>query len=124
MYELTQHDDKYDLRYRLKDKIYLPSAVPSSSSSTLSSSASTISSLAVASSSRGGESKEDATRNQGSSSSHSQRLSSGSVDGLGGASREAGDGGGSSFLLVSWSNVILCEGRVLQLFDFAGAKVS
>ncbi|CAM9369469.1 unnamed protein product [Ectocarpus fasciculatus] len=121
VYELTQHDDKYDLRYRLKDKIYLPSAVPSSSSSTLSSSASTISSLAVASSSRGGESKEDAARHQGLSSLHSQRLSTGSVDGLGGATRDGG--GSSSFLLVTWSNVILCEGRVLQLFDFAGAKV-
>ncbi|CAM9531119.1 unnamed protein product [Ectocarpus sp. 6 AP-2014] len=123
VYELTQHDDKYDLRYRLKDKIYLPSAVPSSSSSTLSSPASTISSLAVASSSRGSESKEDAARRQGSSSLHSQRLSTGSVDGLGGAPRDAGDGGGSSFLLVTWNNVVLCEGRVLQLFDFSGAKV-
>ncbi|CAB1116460.1 unnamed protein product [Ectocarpus sp. CCAP 1310/34] len=123
VYELTQHDDKYDLRYRLKDKIYLPSAVPSSSSSALSS-ASTISSLAVASSNRGSESKEDAARHQGLSSLHSQRLSTGSVDGLGGASRDAGGGGGSSFLLVTWNNVVLCEGRVLQLFDFAGAKAS
>ena len=137
MYELTQHDDKYDLRYRLKDKIYLPSATPSTSSisASLPLTASGLSSLTgSAPSSRAVESKED-FRHPGSSQQSHRRggggRQAGSIDGTGG-SRDR-DGGAdqkgrrelttTAFLLVTWSNIVLCEGRVLQLYDYSGTKV-
>lgn len=155
VYELTQHDDKYDLRYRLKDKIYLP---PSSSSSALTTTTSCssggLASLAAAASPSpedlGGESKQQEhersatdqlrssspsvhqqlSRHQSRSGGHHRRPSADSVDNdgsKGGSSRDEGGGGpeagSTSFLLVTWNHVILCEGRVLQLYDFSGTKV-
>lgn len=136
MYELTQHDDKYDLRYRLKDKIYLASATTTSTSpasASLPSTASGLSSLAATPSSRDGKSERN-YKHPGPSQ-QSQRggggRQAGSIDGPGG-SRDT-DGGAeqsgrgkaaaTALLLVTWSNVVLCEGRVLQLYDFSGTKV-
>eukprot|EP00903_Cladosiphon_okamuranus_P013353 g12445.t1 len=141
VYELTQHDDKYDLRYRLKDKIYLPCATPSKSPATASSqplaASSGVVSLAAAPSKRASESEDD-LRHTGSSSHQSHRRGgggqiNGGTDGVGGGGsrdieRDAdqgvrGEPATTAFLLVTWSNVVLCEGRVLQLYDFSGTKV-
>lgn len=127
MYELTQHDDKYDLRYRLKDKIHLPSSTPPSTSSW--SSSALISSAAR--SFNGADRSKKGSRDSGSSqeSLHGRGdRRSGSVDGAEDGSGGGGQNGGrrfatATFLLVTWSNVILCEGRVLQLYDFSGTKV-
>lgn len=146
VYELTQHDDKYDLRYRLKDKIYLPSATPSTSPASVSSlplaARSGLSSLAASRPNQAGESKDD-FRHPGSSSSQQSRhrgggggrqVGGGGIDGTGGGGSRDRDGGAdlggrgepptTAFLLVTWSNVVLCEGRVLQLYDFSGTKVT
>ncbi|CAM9409830.1 unnamed protein product [Pylaiella littoralis] len=127
VYELTQHDDKYDLRYRLKDKIHLPSSTPPSTSSW--SSSALISSAAR--SFNGADRSKKSSRDSGSSqeSLHGRGdRRSGSVDGAEDGSGGGGQNGGrrfatATFLLVTWSNVILCEGRVLQLYDFSGTKV-
>ncbi|CAM9714504.1 unnamed protein product [Scytosiphon promiscuus] len=121
VYELTQRDDKYDLRYRLKDKIYLP---PSSSSSALTTAISSstgglnplATTLSPSADNPGGEQKqqEDDDRHQSKSGGHSRRPSADGND-------DKGDS--TSFLLVTWDHVILCEGRVLQLYDFSGTKV-
>lgn len=133
VYELTQHDDKYDLRYRLKDKIYLPSAAPSTSPTAPAPMPVTASGLSTPSS-RAGERKEDVRHTGSSRQSHrgGGGGAAGSSDGAGG-SRDKDGGAGqarrgdpatSAFLLVTWSNVVLCEGRVLQLYDFSGTKVT
>lgn len=105
MYELTHHEDDYDLRYRLKDKLYLPSAVSPSSSSAVPPI---------------NESKEESKRSDRSSrSSGVSDTRAGRTEGTGTDDSTIGE----SFLLVTWSNVILCSGRMLQLYDFSGAKV-
>lgn len=128
VYELTQHDDKYDLRYRLKDKIYLPSSTTPSTSSW---SSSAFASSAPGSSFNRADDSKEAYRDSGSSEeSHHSRgdrrsaSSDSAEDGDGGVVENGGRGSTTTaFLLVTWSNVIVCEGRVLQLYDFSGTKV-
>lgn len=114
VYELTHQEDKYDLRYRLKEKIYLPSKTPPTSSALASS---------AAQPGNAGESKADSKNDDlqkpGGRPSTIVDATPGSVAGGGGAGPNRGGG----FLLVTWNNVILCEGRVLQLYKFTGEKV-
>lgn len=111
VYELTHHEDKYDLRYRLKDKIYLPSVAPS-----------TLSSFTM-SPSHAGESKEEPKRFglllDGDRPGSEDGTKIGCRSGLG----EGRTAEGPTFLLVTWSNVVLCEWKVVQLYNFAGTKV-
>lgn len=137
VYELIQHDDKYDLRYRLKDKIYLPSATPSTPPASTPlplSTAPGLSSLAATPSAQAGGSKEDFGHPESSlQQGHRGRggHQAGGLDGADGSRDRDGEadqaGRGKpttkAFLLVTWSHVILCEGRVLQLYDFSGTKV-
>lgn len=130
VYELTQHDDKYDLRYRLKDKIYLPSSATTPSKSSWSSSSAFASSAPGSSFNRADDSKEgyrDSGLSQESNDSRGDRRSGSGdsgEDGNGGVVDNDGRGSTTTaFLLVTWSNVIVCEGRVLQLYDFSGTKV-
>lgn len=115
MYELTHHEDDYDLRYRLKEKIYLPSEevpapVPISIVPSILSNAGTGGVGGAY-----GEAKEE--RKGGDLSSSSEAAAAAAVPVAVPPKRE------KSFLLVTWSHVILCEGRLLQLYDFAGVKV-
>lgn len=116
VYELTNHEDKYDLRYRLKDKIYIRSSAqsPSSKSAILSSPMTTESARLS-----GGKKNPKRPGQEG----REDRPGSGDD----GVSRDHGGGKGSdvqaTFLLVTSSNVFLCDGRVLQLYNLAGVKV-
>lgn len=142
VYELTQHDDKYDLRYRIKDKIYLPSASPTRSASSRSPASLSSLSATPSTAAGAGESKEEsAAHRQAESSQQSHhgrrdRRPSGVGTGTGNDADGAdGSGGGEagrigegppvqkSFLIVTYGNVILCDGRLLQLYDFSGSKV-
>lgn len=108
VYELTHQEDSFDLRYRLKEKIHLPPPVPS-----------------TASAEHAHESKEE-SKPTGSTSMISRARFCDSVAPTGGSGgRSANDlsVSDSSFLLVTSSNVVLCEGNVVHLFDFAGVKV-
>lgn len=107
IYELTHQDDKFDLRYRLKDKIYLPTATKTPPSVT----------------------PIEAVEHIGEGIEESKGAGSAGWEGRGGGGGRAavstgGCGNGeSNFLLVTWNNVVLCEDNVLQLYDFAGIKV-
>lgn len=113
MYELTHHEDKYDLRYRLRDKFNIPAIAPEVPPV----------SRSPATKHASGDTKTEAkhsdsqSRGQGNSS---RSAAGGGKDALVGG---GGGGGGGGFLLVTSSNVVLCEGRLLQLFDFSGEKV-
>ena len=111
VYELTHPEDNYDLRYRLRDKIYIPS-------SRLLTAPSPITALTK----RTDEAKEDSKRVSAMDGSSWARDGDGtSYTGVSCERREIDQT--ASFLLVTWSNIILCEGNVLQLYDFAGIKV-
>lgn len=114
VYELTHQEDNHDLRYRLKDKIYLPAKTLTSPSDSAS---------IKTPSSRAGESKEESK----GAGSRGRGERSGSGDGGASGIGEGGSGdaaaGQSAFLLVTWNNVVLCEGKVLQLYEFSGVKV-
>ncbi|CAM9228975.1 unnamed protein product, partial [Ascophyllum nodosum] len=111
VYELTHPEDNYDLRYRLRDKIYIPS-------SRLLTAPSPITALTK----RTDEAKEDSKRVSAMDGSSWARDGDGtSYTGVSCERREIDQT--ASFLLVTWSNIILCEGNVLQLYDFAGIKI-
>lgn len=110
MYELTHHEDKYDLRYRLRDKFTAPATAPEVPPVSRSPTAHASSAEAKAESTLQSESQSRGNRSE----VHDGSAASGKA-------RDAIGGGG--FLLVTSSNVVLCEGRVLQLYVFSGEKV-
>lgn len=106
IYELTHNEDKFDLRYRLKDKIYLPTKLKTKIPPYV---------TPIESAKHVGEGIEES---KGSDST------GWGGQGGGGSSAAGSTGlGESNFVLVTCNNVVLCEGNVLQLYDFAGMKV-
>ena len=107
VYELTHQEDNFDLHYRLKDKIYLPPAPKTPASVKPMESTEYV-----------GEGIEE-SKGAGSAGRGGRAGGGGSASAItsGCGNRESG------FLLVTWNNVVLCEGNVLQLYDFAGVKV-
>lgn len=66
----------------------------------------------------------ESAKHVGEGTEESKGADSAGWRGRGGSNFGCGNGDmESSFLLVTWSNVVLCEGNVLQLYDFAGVKV-
>lgn len=115
VYELTHHEDDYDLRYRLKDKLYLPSTRDAAASTATASLSSFVTPT--------NEGKEESKRPDRSSRSSGEVSDSRGGRAVGETGVNDSTAGGRSFLLVTWSHVILCEGRMLQLYEFSGAKV-
>lgn len=128
VYELTHHEDNYDLRYRLKDKLYLPSATTPATSSLATTPPSILSSSIHARTdnqevnNKPGMSQARGDRSGDATSGRSEAAAAAG----GGKADQAGataNGGSAAFLLVTSGNVVLCDGRVLQLYDFTGFKV-
>lgn len=103
VYELTHHEDNYDLRYRLKEKIAVTSTAGKAAVSLAPKHPAFAHGAAGGSSNEG---KEEQKSNDRVAATNE------------GKARE------TSFLLVTWSHVVLCKGRVLQLYDFGGVKVN
>lgn len=113
VYELTHREDKYDLRYRLKEKV----RIPSRSSTPLP----TTPLSCEYPEGRGEGAQIDGSKGE-NHDAKGQTTTSGVPNASGLPWSRSGEDG-DSFLLVTWSHVILCKGRILQLYDFSGAKV-
>lgn len=101
MYELTHHEDEHDLRYRLKDKICIASDSKASDRKRV---------VALAPSSTVAQDDVDGKRDTAVSENKGKDERGSSTD-------------TDSFLLVTCNHIILCEGPIVQLYDFAGNKV-
>lgn len=100
VYELTHHEDKFDLRYRLKEKIAVTATVDKAAVSFAPEHSAFTKGAAGGKRSEGTEEQSDLV-----------------------PAENEGKYRGKSFLLVTWGHVVLCKGRVLQLYAFSGVKV-